>query len=1520
MSSISHQVYREWFSTGTVHDNKCDVCGTEVSDAEMETYLGCDTCRQQFAQIFGPDKPVLDHDALCDVSHAVLRALCACDTAGLGSEAATPLNVAHNLESMCVSSESDFSSDQAELLGRALAQVYGNQIYQRMRASKHETRAHGVSGKCQPALISTDSELFHSGETDSLFVSLSQSQVRPKKAKGRPDTRMKNVVDLCHPLELSWLPDQVQDSIRQNMWTTEACLVQENIGFAAVRSLQDDLNWCREVADLAVLSYNLEASTLTVYAPAKHAAKVKAFAVRGIAESFEIYRDYQDSVPLGGRSRVILYRGGQVKMVSEREDPCNVLYADIPAHIHTNHHLKQWVIQAHGIKRDRINWVSFLDGIVNYKSEADASRARQDLLTQGIVSDEQRLGATVHVQAHSLLSLKAALKADGVSVVEIKDASPDSRSLIMQSMPVSLTEEDVLSMCGDSTPTGIDISATPEDTSSISLSFASPAECSAVRAGLTTSAPPALADALRDSGQVLSTYSVVFPSPLEADAFTQSPVPPLSMYLSDCHGYSRVYVRRAKYFPMQALSETLFKKYASGGLEDVRVEECGSGSGSGKHASETKMVTFTGLPSVCGDAARELTALTSPLVYKVHSRRHQIMFEELGVEGEGQLSEWCKDSAGGSGCGLGTDTVYTNHNTLKTVNFYGPREAFDEVVTEIRGYFQEHFMPRFDSIDLGADAVELFKANGSGDSLIRGINEGQLSRYGRLEYQDGEKALLIYMYPLDECEKLHTLAVSTGTLVETSSTQEPSWEVLQAEKRVVRETILSFLEGAGHTECDRTCVYCQGEADEVLTICGHAYCKSCMSWEWEQKVEERGGPVTCAKCNEMVFIKHLKGCFSPTEYKDLCVKLANNYLADHPKDPLGMCVTEECCNVLVKADGYQTCPLCRHGVCVACGAMDAESHLGVTCEEYMSQQLRHGSLHHLGAVPPTPLREDISRYLAGESTQTRTKGTTLFLTSRVDLLPEGCPSLCQETEGFAYLSASMTGDDLREAVSRSELNALVFFGLKEQLVRGILHDVVGGVLSGCVEGLNGREALKTLCVEMHQQKALPYKKHLPLCHLVRGAIREVTARYEMMDSKEGMDLIRSVYRKDRLSDRYTSTGVKLGKGCYGMVRQFKRNSDGRLFAVKVIMDLKYRCQSPEFAAHQVAETQALKLLQRQEGYQGGCTWLEEAFLDDSPDKDVTKSMADQNERLVLVFELVDGCELEEVMAARKLAGVTSSTPPAMSHHDVIDAAEATKGSCRGKTRLMSIPIAFVMSHMLQVLSAMHSLQQSNIIHRDIKGANIMVGRDGKVKLIDVGLCKMLDLGQSTVLGQTEIGTPNIRAPEMRSGSHGVAADVYSAGVLFYKYICGLHPYQGDSNTVAGLGHNQDQQNITRLTLEETEGVSGLSGLVHLMLSFAEEERPSADTCHDILTGIIAINGPVREWDQGRREAVAKLTSAIGTIAEAQLERHAALTEALQDGQGDEDKLEADLKSNIQAIEAQREISQVVSECQINLAH
>ena len=100
----------------------------------------------------------------------------------------------------------------------------------------------------------------------------------------------------------------------------------------------------------------------------------------------------------------------------------------------------------------------------------------------------------------------------------------------------------------------------------------------------------------------------------------------------------------------------------------------------------------------------------------------------------------------------------------------------------------------------------------------------------------------------------------------------------------------------------------------------------------------------------------------------------------------------------------------------------------------------------------------------------------------------------------------------------------------------------------------------------------------------------------------------------------------------------------------------------------------------------------------------------------------------------------------------------------------------IMEDLLAALSCAHS---QNVVHRDVKPANLLVEKGGRVKLTDFGVARIQDTGDATRTQGTMVGTLKYMSPEQVKGlAIDTRADIFSAGVVLYQLLTGHRPFSG----------------------------------------------------------------------------------------------------------------------------------------------
>src|SRR5256885_283898 len=134
---------------------------------------------------------------------------------------------------------------------------------------------------------------------------------------------------------------------------------------------------------------------------------------------------------------------------------------------------------------------------------------------------------------------------------------------------------------------------------------------------------------------------------------------------------------------------------------------------------------------------------------------------------------------------------------------------------------------------------------------------------------------------------------------------------------------------------------------------------------------------------------------------------------------------------------------------------------------------------------------------------------------------------------------------------------------------------------------------------------------------------------------------------------------------------------------------------------------------------------------------------------------------------------------------------AVRGSLLSRG-VLAFDRAIIIAH--DVALGLGAAHRRGIVHRDVKPQNVLVGRDGSIKLTDFGIAsvyKDINAERLTTTGMT-LGTIQYYAPEQAQGEIvSPAADVYALGIVMYELLTGHTPFDGDSPVAVAMQHIQD---------------------------------------------------------------------------------------------------------------------------------
>jgi serine/threonine-protein kinase len=170
-----------------------------------------------------------------------------------------------------------------------------------------------------------------------------------------------------------------------------------------------------------------------------------------------------------------------------------------------------------------------------------------------------------------------------------------------------------------------------------------------------------------------------------------------------------------------------------------------------------------------------------------------------------------------------------------------------------------------------------------------------------------------------------------------------------------------------------------------------------------------------------------------------------------------------------------------------------------------------------------------------------------------------------------------------------------------------------------------------------------------------------------------------------------------------------------------------------------------------------------------------------------------------------------------------------------------------------VAAGLGHAHKHGFVHRDVKPDNILIGRDGSIKVTDLGLAKSVEDEQRLTKSGIALGTPHYISPEQARGEREVDArsDIYSLGASLYVLLTGQVPFDGKNNNEILLKHlKEDLDNPQDIVPEISDATVNL-----ISRMMAKKRAQRHNSCDEVIQEITRIlnappgsGGPSDGWD------------------------------------------------------------------------
>jgi len=169
-------------------------------------------------------------------------------------------------------------------------------------------------------------------------------------------------------------------------------------------------------------------------------------------------------------------------------------------------------------------------------------------------------------------------------------------------------------------------------------------------------------------------------------------------------------------------------------------------------------------------------------------------------------------------------------------------------------------------------------------------------------------------------------------------------------------------------------------------------------------------------------------------------------------------------------------------------------------------------------------------------------------------------------------------------------------------------------------------------------------------------------------------------------------------------------------------------------------------------------------------------------------------------------------------------------------RIGQLPIGKSISIFKQICEGLAEAHRLGVVHRDLKSNNIMIDKEGNVRIMDFGIARSLEAKGITGAGMM-IGTPEYMSPEQVEGKEvDQRSDIYSLGVILYEMVTGRVPFEGDTPFTIGMKHKGEiPQNPKKLNSQISDELDRV--IMRCLEKEKEKRYPSAGEVRSELENI-----------------------------------------------------------------------------------